>query len=77
MVTRAAQPGKNTATSIGYRTARDALKVCQVKGACSTYAPDVVRTLASDSVARGQVMLDLKELFAAARSSGYVVEDSD
>lgn len=74
MVMRAAKPDKNTATSIGFRTARHALKMCQVKGACSTYSPDVVRMLASNSYARGQVMLDLKELFAAARASGYVVE---
>lgn len=74
MVMRAAKPDKNTATSIGFRTARNALKVCQVKGACSTYAPDVVRMLASNDFARGQMMLDLKELFAAAKASGYIVE---
>ncbi len=77
MVTRAAQPDKNTATSIGFRTARNALKVCGVKNACSTYAPDVVRMLASNSYARGQMMLDLKELFDTASASGYVVENSD
>lgn len=76
MVMRAAKPDKNTATSIGYRTARHALKMCSTKDACSTYSPDVVRMLSSNSYARGQVMLDLKELFAAAQASGYVVEDS-
>lgn len=75
MVMRAAKPDKNTATSIGYRTARHALKICSTKDACSTYAPDVVRMLSSNSYARGQVMLDLKELFAAAKQSGYVVEN--
>lgn len=75
MVVRAAQPDKNTATSIGYRTARNALKVCRVKDACSTYAPDVVRMFASNNYARGQMMLDLKELFSAAKQSGYVVEN--
>lgn len=75
MVMRASQPDKNTATSIGYRTARHALKMCSTKEACSTYAPDVVRMLASNDYARGQMMLDLKELFAAARQSGYVVEN--
>ena len=75
MVIRAAQPDKNTATSIGYRTARSALKMCEAKGACSTYAPDVVRMLNSNSYARAQMMLDLKELFDAARDSGYVVEN--
>ncbi|HGY9638076.1 MULTISPECIES: hypothetical protein [Pseudomonas] len=74
MVMRAAKPDKNTATSIGYRTARHALKMCSTKDACSTYAPDIVRMLSSNSYARGQVMLDLKELFAAATASGYVVE---
>ncbi|MGR6496936.1 hypothetical protein IYR97_08015 [Pseudomonas fulva] len=77
MVVNAAQPDKNTATSIGFRTARNALKVCRVKDGCSTYAPDVVQMLASNSYARGQMMLDLKELFDAARASGYVVENSD
>ena len=75
MVIRAAQPDKNTATSIGYRTARSALKMCEAKGACSTYAPDVVRMLNSNSYARGLMLLDLKELFGAARDSGYVVEN--
>lgn len=77
MVVNAAQPDKNTATSIGFRTARNALKVCGVKDACSTYAPDVVQMLASNSYARGQMMLDLKELFDAAKASGYVVENTD
>ena len=75
MVIRAAQPDKNTATSIGYRTARSALKMCEAKGACSAYAPDVVRMLNSNSYARGLMLLDLKELFGAARDSGYVVEN--
>ncbi|MFI8376181.1 hypothetical protein ACIGCH_19150 [Pseudomonas helleri] len=75
MVIRAAQPDKNTATSIGYRTARSALKMCEAKGACSTYAPDVVRMLNSNSYARAQMMLDLKELFDAAKASGYIVEN--
>ncbi|MDM9589493.1 hypothetical protein [Pseudomonas asiatica] len=57
MVMRAAKPDKNTATSIGFRTARNALRVCKVKGACSTYSPDVVRMLASNDFARGQMML--------------------
>ncbi|MQT93091.1 hypothetical protein [Pseudomonas helleri] len=75
MVIRAAQPDKNTATSIGYRTARSALKMCEAKGACSTHAPDVVRMLNSNSYARAQMMLDLKELFDAAKASGYIVEN--
>ena len=75
MVMRAAQPDKNTATSIGFRTARIALKMCELKDACSTYAPDVVRMLQSNTYARAQMMLDLKELFDAARDSGYVVEN--
>ncbi|NNA43838.1 hypothetical protein HBO18_06800 [Pseudomonas lactis] len=75
MVIRAAQPDKNTATSIGYRTARSALKMCEAKGACSTHAPDVVRMLNSNSYARAQMMLDLKDLFDAAKASGYIVEN--
>ena len=75
MVMRAAQTDKNTATSIGFRTARIALKMCELKDACSTYAPDVVRMLQSNTYARAQMMLDLKELFDAARDSGYVVEN--
>lgn len=75
MVMRAAQPDKNTATSIGYRTARSALKICGTKDACSTHAPDVVRMLKSNTYARAQMMLDLKELSDAAKASGYVVEN--
>lgn len=75
MVMRAAKPDKNTATSIGFRTARNALKVCGQKGACSTRASDVVRMLQDNTFARGQMMLDIKELFEAAKESGYVVEN--
>ena len=75
MVMRAAQPDKNTATSIGYRTARSALKICGTKDACSTHAPDVVRMLKSNTYARAQMMLDLKDLFDAAKASGYIVEN--
>lgn len=75
MVIGAAKPDKNTATSIGFRTARNALKMCRTKDSCSTYAPDVVRMLKSNTYARAQMMLDLKELFDAAKASGYVVEN--
>lgn len=77
MVMRAAEPNKNTATSIGYRTARNALFLCSNKGSCSTYSPDVVRMFEKDSAARTAMLQDIKELFEAASASGYIVENSD
>jgi hypothetical protein len=75
MVIRAAEPDKNTATSIGYRTARSALAMCAKQGACSTNSADIVRMLAADDMAREAVMADIKELFDAASATGYIVEN--
>ena len=77
MVMRAAQVDENTATSIGYRTARNALFLCSKKNACSTYSPDIIKMLAHDSEARSAMLQDIKELFDAASKSGYVVENAD
>lgn len=76
MVMRAASPNTNTATSIGYRTARNALFLCSKKDSCSTYAPDIVSMLARDPSAKDAMLTDIKELFEAAAASGYIVEDS-
>lgn len=73
MVKDAATPDQNAATSIGYRTARNALKRCSVKDACSTDAVAVTRMLAGSPADRADMLLDLKELHRAAVDSGYVV----
>ncbi len=73
MVKDAAMQEKNTATSIGFRTARNALKRCSVKDACSTDAVAVTRMLAGSPADRADMLLDLKELHEAAVDSGYVV----
>lgn len=75
MVIKAASPDSNTATSIGFRTARNALYLCAKKDACPTDSAAVVRMLAKNSLARDQMLLDIKELFDAATASGYVVEN--
>lgn len=75
MVMDAALPNKNTATSMGFRTARNALKRCSLKGACSTDSVTVTRMLASSPADRADFLLDLKELHKAAVASGYVVEN--
>lgn len=77
MVMSAAEPNENTATSIGFRTARNALFLCSKKDACSTYSPDVVTMLSRDRGAREAMLSDIKELFHAASASGYIVENSD
>lgn len=77
MVMRAAAPDKNTATSIGFRTARNALFLCSNKNSCSTYSPDIVRMLAKDQGAKAAMLEDIKELFDAASASGYIVENTD
>lgn len=74
MVINAAAPSKNTATSIGYRTARNALRRCSVKDACPTDAVAITEMLKASSSDRADMLLDLRELHAAAVSSGYVVE---
>ena len=74
MVMDSAMPEKNTATSIGFRTARNALKRCSKKDACSTNAVDITHMLASSETDRADMQLDLKELHDAAVASGYVVE---
>lgn len=74
MVKDAALPDRNTATSIGYRTALNALKRCSVKDSCSTDAVAVTRMLANSPADRADMLLDLKELHRAAVASGYVVE---
>lgn len=75
MVLRAAEPNANTATSIGFRTARNALYLCSKKDACSTYSPDIVRMLAKDPDAKVAMLKDIKELFNAASATGYIVEN--
>lgn len=75
MVIGASRPDKNTATSIGFRTARNAIKRCSVKDACSTDSVAVTRMLASSLADRADMLLDLKELHEAAVASGYVVEN--
>lgn len=76
MVKDAAMTSRNTATSIGYRTARNALKRCSAKDACSTDAVAVTRMLANSPADRADMLLDLKELHKAAVASGYVVGGS-
>lgn len=74
MVKDAALPDRNTATSIGYRTARNAIKRCSKKDACSTDSATITRMLANSPADRADMLLDLKELHKAAVDSGYVVE---
>lgn len=75
MVKDAAMQDRNAATSIGFRTARNALKRCSVRDACSTDAVVVTRMLADSPADRADMLLDLKELHEAAVASGYVVEN--
>lgn len=75
MVIGASKPDHNTATSIGYRTARRALSLCAKKDACSTDPVELVKMLAGDAVLTAELTQDIHELFLAAKESGYVVED--
>lgn len=77
MVMRAAESDENTATSIGYRTARNALFLCSKKNACSTYSPDIIRMIVNDSEAKFAMLQDIKELYGEASKSGYIVESSN
>jgi hypothetical protein len=75
MVMTAAKPDSNTATSIGFRTARRALSLCAKKDACPTDPVALVKMLAGDAALTAELTQDIHELFLAARASGYVVED--
>ncbi len=75
MVMSAAETDHNTATSIGYRTARRALSLCAKKDACPTDPVALVQMLAGDAVLKEELTQDIHELFLAAKESGYVVED--
>lgn len=74
MVKSAAEPDHNTATSIGFRTARKALALCAKKDACPTDAVALVHMLARDPVLKAELTQDIHELYLAAKASGYVVE---
>lgn len=75
MVMQASWHDKNTAVSVGYRTARNALKRCAVKDACPTDTVSMINLLANSPGDRADMLLDLKELHEAAVASGFVVQD--
>jgi hypothetical protein len=75
MVMTAAKPDSNTATSIGFRTARRALSLCAQKDACPTDPVALVKMLAGDPILKAELTQDIHELFLAAQASGYIVQD--
>lgn len=76
MIMTAAEANSNSATSIGYRTARNAIFLCAKKDGCSTYSPDVIEMINKDHEAKTAMLLDVKELYDAAKLSGFVVSDA-
>lgn len=76
MVKSAALPDHNTATSIGFRTARSALTLCAKKDACPTDPVKLVHILAQDPVLKAELTQDIHELYLAAKATGYVVENN-
>lgn len=76
MVRGAAAPDHNTATSIGFRTARRALALCAKKDACPTDSVALVTMLARDPVLKAELTQDIYELYLAAKATGYVVENN-
>lgn len=76
MVRNAAVPDHNTATSIGFRTARSALALCAKKDACPTDPVKLVHLLAQDPILKAELTQDIHELYLAAKATGYVVENN-
>lgn len=73
MIVRTAKAEENKAVSIGYRTARAALRLCGEKNSCPTSTTDLVRVLAGNADVMKSITMDMVELQHAAVSSGYVV----
>lgn len=73
MIIRYSKSNKNTATSIGFRTARAALKLCGKAGSCPTDTPALVKMLSNNTDAMDAITTDMVELHRAAVASGYVV----
>jgi hypothetical protein len=65
----------NAAESIGFRTARSALRLCGIKNACPTDTAALIRYLSENESAVNEFNMDILELHKAAIDSGYVVAD--
>lgn len=76
MVKRYAAESENKAVSIGYRTARAALKTCGASGACPTDTSGMVKMLSERDDLISLIHADMVELLQAAVKNGYVVADN-
>jgi hypothetical protein len=75
MIQKYAGNDHNGNVSIGYRTARNMLKKCGRKGACSTDTVAMIDTIVGDPIVLNDLIKDMNEITEAGKKDALVISD--